>query len=433
MVLSMRQVWHQPRDSHTCRTSRKGPMTSGISEWPNALTTMSLVAVASSPTQMEPEARGHDLRWIIAAGYVTWFVCALRPIIEIVAGRFTGWRAIGWLGCYLVFGAALTWIVGSRTMGDRRRVLRLFLLMVQSVAGLTAIFLSGNGTTSALLVIVAAQLPHLLPLRSAVLWIGAQTVANALIFARYNSMAGVTAGITIGGFQAFAGASSVLAARERGARHKLAAANSELLATRARLAENSRVEERLRIARDLHDTLGHHLTALSLRLDVASRLAGGKAAAHIREAHGIARLLLRDVRDVVGQMREQPRVDLADALRAIASRSRDPAVHLTLPASLELNDELREQTLLRAVQEIVTNAVRHSRARNVWVTVEVREDGIELFGRDDGHGAAAVAPGHGLAGMQERFKNLGGRVAFSTGMGQGFEVRGFIPHTRTAS
>ena len=161
-------------------------MTSGISEWPNALITMSLVAIASSLTQTEPEARGEDFRWIVAASYVTWLVCALRPIIDIAAGRFTGWRATGWLGCYLLFGAALTWIARTRAMSARGRLLRLFLLMVQSITGLTALFLSGNGTTSALLVIVAAQLPHLLPLRGAVLWIGAQTVAEALIFGRYS-------------------------------------------------------------------------------------------------------------------------------------------------------------------------------------------------------------------------------------------------------
>jgi len=404
-------------------------MTSGIFEWRDVLTTMSLVEAGPSPTQTNPDARGHDLKWLMAASYVTWLVCALRPGIDIVEGRLTGGRATGWLASYIIFGSALTWIARSRSASGGRRLLRLSLLMVESVSGLTAIYLSGNGTMSALLVIVAAQLPHLVPLHSALIWIAVQTVVNALLFARYNW----TNSIAIGGFQAFALASSILAVRERGARQKLTAANRELLATRVRLAESSRVEERLRIARDLHDTLGHHLTALSLQLDVASRLADGRAAEHISEAHGITRLLLSDVRAVVGQMRDQPRVDLRDALRALASTSRDPTVHLTLPVSLELNDEPREQALLRAVQEIITNAVRHSMARNVWITVEFREDRIELLGRDDGRGAAAVVPGHGLAGMQERFEELGGKVAFSTAVGHGFEVRGFIPHTRTGS
>jgi signal transduction histidine kinase len=392
--------------------------------------------VIDVPSSMEPKRStdgGQDARWIVAAGYLTWLVCALRPMIEITAGRFAGWRATGWLASYTIFGLALTGTVVIPAIGARGRAFRLSLLVVQSVTGLMAVFLSGNGTTSALLVIVAAQVPHLLPLRSAVIWVGVQAIVNAIGFARYNWINGVTGVIVIGGFQAFALASSVFASRERAARHKLAAANGELLATRTRLAESSRAEERLRIARDLHDTLGHHLAALSLQLDVASRLAHGQAATHVSEAHGIARLLLSDVRDVVGQMREERRVDLSDALRALAAASHDPIVHLSLPASLEISDESRSQALLRGVQEIVTNAVRHSAARNVWIEVELRGDGIELSSRDDGRGAGSVAPGHGLMGMRERFEACGGRVAFSTSIGQGFQVRAFIPHRWTAS
>jgi signal transduction histidine kinase len=303
---------------------------------------------------------------------------------------------------------------------------------IQSVTALIAVFVSGNGTTAVLLVIVAAELPHVVPLSSAVVWIVCQTLANAIIVARHNWINGVTGGIAFGGFQLFALASSVLAARERGARQKLAVAHSELLATRARLAESSRVEERLRIARDLHDALGHHLTALSLQLDVASRLADGKAAEHVKEAHAITRLLLGDVRGVVSQMREQHRVDLTDALRALAASSRDVTVDLTLPPSLEINDDAHAQALLRGVQEIITNTVRHASARHLWIAVTLGVDGIELFGRDDGRGAVSVSEGLGLTGMRERFEECGGRVEFTTNLNQGFEVRGFLPHQRSA-
>ena len=87
----------------------------------------------------------------------------------------------------------------------------------------------------------------------------------------------LTAGGAYLGFQMFAMATSTLTALERTARGELARANAELQATQALLAEDSRVAERLRISRDLHDMLGHHLTALSLQLEVASRLASGPA------------------------------------------------------------------------------------------------------------------------------------------------------------
>jgi signal transduction histidine kinase len=394
---------------------------------------MSSVAIPAFSAPATPDGDGHDLRWFLAASYATWIICAVPPIAEIAAGRLRGWRAIAWSACYLLFGIAMAGIGSGRARGGHPRVVPVSLLLVESVTGLAAVFLSGNGLTSAVLVIVAAQLPHLLSLRSAVIWVGAQTLANAVIVARHNWINGLTGGIAIGGFQLFALASSVLAASERAARRTLAAAHAELLATRARLAESSRSEERLRIARDLHDTLGHHLTALSLQLDVASRLADGKAAAQITEAHAITRLLLSDVRDVVSQMRDERRPDLAEALRALAASSHDPIVHLTLPPSLELDAEPRAQALLRGVQEIITNTVRHARARNLWITIERREGGLELVARDDGRGASTVVQGHGLTGMRERFEDCAGRVTFTTHPGKGFEVRGFIPDEPAAS
>jgi hypothetical protein len=131
-------------------------------------------------------------------------------------------------------------------------------------------------------------------------------------------------GLAIGGFQAFACASSFLALSEAAAREKLAAAHADLQAAQARLADSSRTEERLRISRDLHDTLGHHLTALSLQLEVASRVTEGTAADHIRQAHAITRLLLSDVRDVVSALREPKRVDIAQAIRELATSSSVP-------------------------------------------------------------------------------------------------------------
>jgi signal transduction histidine kinase len=261
----------------------------------------------------------------------------------------------------------------------------------------------------------------------------------------------LTFGLSIGGFMVFAAASSFLVRSEATAREQLAAANAELLGTRALLAENSRAEERLRISRDLHDTLGHHLTALSLQLDVASRLSEGKPTEHIRQAHAITRLLLGDVRDVVSRLRETGQLDLAHAIRSLAGQGPakaghydtpakagrydtgakvghyEVAIHLELPETLSVDDLSRAETLLRAVQEIITNTVRHAQARNLWIRLEARADGIVLHARDDGRGADVVACGNGLTGMRERFEMFAGHVEVTTRRGAGFEVRGFLP------
>jgi signal transduction histidine kinase len=241
----------------------------------------------------------------------------------------------------------------------------------------------------------------------------------------------------MGGFMLFAAASSFLVRSEAAARAQLALANSELLATRAMLVETSRVEERLRISRDLHDTLGHHLTALSLQLDVAARLSDGKAADHIRQAHAVARLLLGDVRDVVSRLRDTSQPDVAEAIRSLAAQQgtgpaeggsgEHVAIHLDLAETFIVDDAPRAEILLRCVQEIITNTARHAQARNLWICLEARPDGIALHARDDGRGADVVTCGNGLTGMRERFEQFSGHVEFSAGPGAGFEIRGFLP------
>jgi len=229
------------------------------------------------------------------------------------------------------------------------------------------------------------------------------------------------------GFQVFAAASSVLAISEGRARTNLARANTELTATRELLAEGSRTAERLRISRDLHDTLGHHLAALSLQLDVASRLSDGRAADHVLQAHAITRLLLSDVRNVVSSLRESSKINLTEAVRALAIQPIDAHVHLDIPDILVVEDAVRAEALLRAVQEVLTNTARHARAQNLWIRLEASAEGIALHTRDDGRGTITVRPGNGLRGMKERFEENGGRVEMRSSAGGGFELHAFMP------
>src|SRR5262245_39820875 len=290
------------------------------------------------------------------------------------------------MAAFLLFGAALAFcILGSRV---RPRRLVVALLIVQSAAGLTLLYVGGNATFTATLVIVAAEVASIVPMSVTWLMIAIQTAAITAIWMRSAGLSALALGGAFAGFQAFAASTLALARSEREAREELGRANAELIATRSLLEENSRVSERVRIARDLHDTLGHHLTALSLQLDVASRLASGRAADHLQEAHAIAKLLLSDVRDVVGQMRESIHRNLADAVKALTRATGAPQIHLDMPQSVDVNDAAQAHALVRCVQEIITNAARHAEAQNLWIRVERRSDGIGIHARDDGRGAA---------------------------------------------
>jgi signal transduction histidine kinase len=79
------------------------------------------------------------------------------------------------------------------------------------------------------------------------------------------------------------------------------------------------------------------------------------------------------------------------------------------------------------VQEVVTNAVRHAQAANLWVTIEAGRTGVTVHARDDGRGVDRVRPGNGLTGMRERLEQAGGRLELSSRPGEGFELTAVLP------
>jgi signal transduction histidine kinase len=205
-------------------------------------------------------------------------------------------------------------------------------------------------------------------------------------------------------------------------------ANAELRAAKSVAEENSRLSERLRIARELHDVVGHRLTALRLHLEAAERTTDGEAREACRTANALAKEALSDVREVVASLRDDDRIDLATALRAmVADLPSPPRVHVTLPPALACADAARALALLRCAQEAVTNAARHAGAENLWLEVVEEGGTLELAARDDGRGAERPTPGAGLRGMRERVESAGGRVQWTTAPGAGFTLRAWLP------
>src|SRR5699024_5815286 len=196
------------------------------------------------------------------------------------------------------------------------------------------------------------------------------------------------------GLTSFPFIASLLALKQMQARSELRRVNSELLATQSLLTENTRVAERVRISRELHDLIGHHLTALTLNLEVASHTTEGKPREHVDKAASIARLLLSDVREVVSDMRRDDQVNLRQALEMLAAGVPDLRIHLDIPAVLALTNPKRAQILLRCAQELITNTVRHAQASSLWISLGEEGDGLILKARDDGKGSVNLLPGN---------------------------------------
>lgn len=331
------------------------------------------------------------------------------------------WPAfVGYVGAFLVIST-------SDIAPQSAKAYRL--LTVQTVLGAVAYAMTGQfGWTSVLLVITAITSAYVLSLRGTIALVVAQTAFIAVVSAaagleRLNLTLSV---LVYASFQAFGVLVVLSELREAEARLRLVDANAQLRAATVLLDESSRVTERLRIARDLHDLVGHQLTALSLELEVASHHNNSSAAAHVTKARHIAKDLLADVRQAVGELRT-PTPGLQSALTAVVDDLPRPQVHLQVPDDLQ-TDEERALTLIRCVQEIVTNAVRHADAEHLWIDISAAPGGwTRLQARDDGRGAQTVRPGHGLTGIRERIEQLGGEVSFDTRPGQGFGVCARLP------
>jgi signal transduction histidine kinase len=154
--------------------------------------------------------------------------------------------------------------------------------------------------------------------------------------------------------------------------------------------------------------LGHDLTALGLQLEIASHLAPTTASPHVDKARQVSARLLCNLRQVVSATRTTPGSGLAEALRALVADLPGLRVHLTVADGLCVEQPERAHCVLRCVQEIVTNALRHAQARNLWITVSCGGGEVTVDARDDGRGAEGVAAGAGLSGMRARIEELGG-------------------------
>jgi len=202
--------------------------------------------------------------------------------------------------------------------------------------------------------------------------------------------------------------------------------------TRAELARAAVAEERLRISRDLHDLLGHSLSLITLKAELAGRVIGTdpeRAAREITELETVARRSLTEVRQAVTSYR-QPSLaaELVSSPRMLASAGID--CQLRVPAAYSLPPAV-DAMLAWTVREGATNIVRHSAARHAEVVIELTGTAASARLSDDGTGprGKTLPAGSGLAGLAERAARLGGALSAGAGEHGGFWLRVSVPLT----
>lgn len=282
--------------------------------------------------------------------------------------------------------------------------------------------------------VLSAQIGFLFPLRRALacttaqallsttvqlLLVAAPLAGNDYRFGVAMLLVGVQCALQIG-----VTALACAAVRERQARLALAVANAELLATQALLAETVRGSERQRIARDMHDVLGHHLTALKLHLDLAMRQPDAPVSAPLRTAGELASSLLAEIRLLVSKERTDSPIDLRGALGLLCARIPAPRISLDMDPAIAIDSPTSAHAVFCCIQEAVSNTVRHAGATTMTIRLAYDAAGDMVIDiADNGRGSAGAPHGNGLRGIAERMTQFGGELLAGDRQPAGFALR----------
>lgn len=371
------------------------------------------------PAASRPYALARVTAWI------TWLLVGIPEVAALAvhgpgAGGSADWR---WLIAYLAFGPTLYAPSGV----SARPWLQLVRLSVATLAPLVMVYVDPHSFACTLWVIAAWELAVALPLRLMLPWVLALSLAMTALLVRGLTTRYALQEVAIFcAFQVYAVITAYVARTEGILRRDLAAANAELRSTHSLLAHSVRSDERLRISRELHDLIGHHLAALILNLEVA-RHKEQDWRPPVLKAQDIARHLLADVREVVKLLRVPKYPDMRAVLERIVAEIPQIRIHLSMPEQMPIDDARLAEAMLRVVQETVTNAIKHSGCNNLWLEICARDGVLEIRAEDDGGGASELRWGAGLTGIRERLEEIGGSISVMAAAGKGFQLQASLP------
>ena len=359
---------------------------------------------------------------IVSVNYVTLLLLTPAPAWAPAPAPLWQVASVGLL--YLALG-----IWGFESAQRVRRIpVSLAYLLIEFAIGMTINSMAPGGLLPLILLPIAAQAVTLLPRIWAVLicMLVIAGVSGNLTWvpdwpAWFRNIASATAAVVF--VVVYVG----VAAREREARQRVERLSAEV-------AQLAAANERNRLAREIHDTLGHYLTVIHVQLEAARAVIGSdpdRGLLAMSRAQTLAKDGLTAVRQSVKALREDSRVEgIAEQLGSLVEAVRDESFTASfatsgaprpVPAAVAL-------ALHRTALEALTNVRRHAHASRVDMTLVFEADGrVHLKVNDDGRGAAELQGGFGLTGIRERAAQLGGSVAYDTAPGRGFTLTMELP------
>lgn len=232
----------------------------------------------------------------------------------------------------------------------------------------------------------------------------------------------------------FVAAFTQVAVNEQKARKELASANQKLRDYASQIEELAVVQERNRLAREIHDGLGHYLTAINIQVKAAQAVGDNEPELRneaLTNAQTLTQEALADVRRSISTLRADPSTSrpLTETLSRLLADTQAAGIQAKFAVAGQARplDPQVEFTLYRVVQEGLTNVRKHAQASQVDLSLTYLEHAVLVSLRDNGIGAEQSRGGFGLLGLQERVQLVGGALSVSTRPGEGFLVETRIP------
>ncbi|MFM6851601.1 MAG: sensor histidine kinase [Terrabacter sp.] len=336
--------------------------------------------------------------WVIQA---VWLVFLIFPLLAVVSEPRPAWQVVLGVALIVVFG--LVYALGAQHLQRLGRACRpwtgrgvaYLVVLVACTAGLATLI--GAGSLGFLPFVVSFGM-FALP----IVWSMAVGVVCVVVAALTAIFVDPEEGTWVVAIIVFAVGSMTAAIRlmsERGEQYQ------------AMSRELALVAERERVARDVHDVLGHSLTVVTVKAELAERLVDldpQRAKGELAEIQALSRQALAEIRETVGGLR-QARLDseLVSARTALAGAG----IQAHVPADTAAVDPRHRTVLAWVLREATTNVVRHSDADACWVEL----DSDRLTVRDDGRGLGGRPEGNGIRGLRERVEAAGGHLSVETG------------------
>lgn len=367
---------------------------------------------------------------------ITWAIVTGISISLMATNTNIGINAI--LGAFALCVLYLcVWIYVSQetsdTISNKSRIVASALLFCIVIA---VYFVIPFQFVAIFMVIFSAIMPYFMSIKRAFLLSPLWSLPLYFVYEFYwNSSGSLLSALLYWTFNLFALVMVNTGIKEREARLEVEESNRQLIATQSLLNQAVKQGERVRIARNIHDLLGHHLTALTINLQVASRKTketDTEIKATIDQCHQLAKLLLSDVREAVSDIRDKSNIDLATSINSMLSKLPSLQVDLQLADNIQVTNIEVAEAIIKCVQESITNTLKHAQGNNVTIRIyqntahpestasaeviseltNTNESMLHVDISNDGHMPKAIKHGNGLIGMQERILAIKGTIAF---------------------